>query len=64
MSDVYNPESLIYEQLATLQLEACGLARKRVTVAQCAERDLIDQQLRRVEGVIEQLRRRLTLRSK
>lgn len=62
MSDVYNPEAQDFEQLAALQLEARRLAHRRSSSEVAGERDFIDAQLRRVESLIEQLRRRLIRR--
>lgn len=59
MSEVYNPETKLYERLEALAVEARQLAHKRDAAADADDRAVLDQQLREVEERIAHLRRRL-----
>jgi hypothetical protein len=59
MSEVYNPETVEYEQLEALAVEARQLLQKRGEAHNDAERAVLDRQLREVEDQVEALRRRL-----
>lgn len=59
MSEVYNPETVEFEQLESLTVEARRLRRKRRDAANESDRAVLDRQLREVEDRIESLRRRL-----
>lgn len=59
MSEVYNPETVAYEQLEQLAVEARQLRQRRASAHNDDERQVLDRQLREVEDQIEALRRRL-----
>ncbi len=59
MSEVYNPETVEFEQMEALAVEARQLRQKRAEAHNAAERAVLDRQLREVEDQVEALRRRL-----
>jgi hypothetical protein len=59
MSEVYNPETQLYERLAELELEARQLATKRAAATNAQDREVIERQLRELEERVEILKRRL-----
>lgn len=58
MSEVYNPETVEFEQMESLAVEARQLRQKRAQAHNTAERSVLDRQLREVEEQVEALRRR------
>lgn len=58
MSEAYNPESAIYEQLEALEIEARDLAKKR-DAASADERAVLEQQLKETESQVAALKRKL-----
>lgn len=64
MSSAYNPETLDYEQLASLTVEAQRLRAKRDTAGYGHEREALDRVLRGVEADVECVRRRLRVSSR
>jgi hypothetical protein len=59
MSEVYNPESSIYERLEALAVEARQLVHKRNEAASPEDRAVFERQLQEVETRVERLKRRL-----
>lgn len=58
MSEVYNPETVAYEHLEQLAVEARQLRQKQVSAHNDDERRVLHRQLREVEDQIDALRRR------
>lgn len=58
MSEAYNPETSLYEQLASLEIQAKEIARKRDS-ASGEDRTVLDKQLKEVETQVTAIKRRL-----
>jgi hypothetical protein len=59
LSEVYNPETQVFERLEALEVEARELARKRDAAATPQDRQVIGRQLQEVEAQIDALKRKL-----
>ncbi len=59
MSEAYNPETKIYEELEALEIEARQFAQKRDNVKDPQDRKMYEQQLSEVEGRIAVLKKKL-----
>ncbi len=59
MSDFYNPESALHEEVASRMLEARRLRDRLEQAADAAEAGVIARQLREVERRVDVLRHRL-----
>lgn len=59
MSEVYNPETLLFEQLESLTVQARQFKLKLDVAQHPSDRRIIERQLRDVERQIELLKRRL-----
>lgn len=62
VSEAYNPETVLFEKLEALTVEAGQLRRKRDAHPPGPDRDILDQQLREVEDQVEAVRRELKQR--
>lgn len=59
MSEAYNPETKLYQQLESLELEARELVRKRDEAATGDDRSILERQLKEIEKQVESLKRKL-----
>ncbi len=59
MSEAYNPETVQFEQLEALELEARQLRHQLQSAKAVQEKKILEQQLKELEHQIEVLRRRL-----
>lgn len=59
MSEAYNPETEIFEQLEALTLEARELAIKRDDAKTEEDRQVLERQLHEIERRVEHLKHRL-----
>ncbi len=58
MSEAYNPETKLYEQLESLEIEARALVKKREQAGD-DDHSILDRQIKELEGQIESLKKRL-----
>ncbi len=58
MSEAYNPETKLYEQLESLEVEARELVKKRQQAGN-DDCSILDRQIKELEGQIESLKKRL-----
>lgn len=59
MSEAYNPETELFAKIETLELEARQLAKKRDEAASPEDRQVLERQLKEVEGSISALKNKL-----
>jgi hypothetical protein len=59
VSEVYNPESALFERVEALALEVRQLLRRRDQAVHANDRQVIERQLRETEDRLQILRRRL-----
>ncbi len=59
MSEAYNPETVVYEKLEALEVEARQLAQKRNAAANDNDRTILERQLKEIEEEIAGLKRKL-----
>lgn len=59
MSEAYNPETVQFEQLEALELEARQLRHQLQSAKAVQEKKILEQQLKELEHQIDVLRRRL-----
>ncbi len=59
MSEAYNPETALYEQLEALTVEARQIKQKLAEATGESDREVLERQLLETEHRIETLKRRL-----
>jgi len=57
MSEAYNPESVLYEQLEVLKLKLRTLAQKRDAATNNKDRDILERQLKEMEAQITTIKK-------